>query len=97
MSRAFAAALVVVAACGGGGNRVEGVVVGVEGDLDGVVSFEIVTAEGRRMEFVPAPGLDRFDHGGPLSHLSEHLQTGVPIGVDYVEEDGLLIAEFVSG
>jgi hypothetical protein len=95
--RFLAALLVVVAACGGGSHRAEGVVVAVDGGLDGVQSFEIVTSDGERLVFEPAPGLSRFEHGAPLAHLQEHLQTGSPITVLYTESDGVLVAEAVEG
>ncbi len=43
-----------------------------------------------------AEGLDEFEHGGPLSHLSEHLQTGHPIRVTYVAEADSLVAVVVA-
>ena len=88
--------LVAAAACAGPENRVDGVVVDVDGDLAGVSAFEIVTADGSRLRFVPGEGVDAFAGGAPLSHLSEHLQTGSPVRVTYVEEDGVLIALVVT-
>ena len=84
------------AACGGDEERVRGIVVDVQGDLSGVASFTIVTREGERVAFVPAPDLTRFDHGAPLTHLAEHLQTGDPVQVTYVEEDGVVQAVMVE-
>lgn len=74
--------------CGGGESRVGGVVIDVEGNLSSVVSFEILTPTGDRLTFVPGPDLKGFRHGGPLTHLSEHLRTGEPIRVTYTETDG---------
>lgn len=95
-----AAALVVmvvaVVACSGSEQRVDGVVVSVDGGLGGVSSFEIVTVSGERLRFVPDEGVDSFVDGAPLSHLNEHLQTGSPVRVTYVESDGVLTAILVD-
>ena len=92
MTRALAAVTLVVVACSGPQQRVDGVVVSVDGGLAEVVGFELVTTSGERLAFVPDPDLDRFDDGAPLSHLSEHLSTGVPVRVVYEERDGVLVA-----
>jgi hypothetical protein len=86
----------VGAACAGGEQRVRGIVVEVRADLRTVEQFTVVTEEGERMTFVPGPQLTRFDHGAPLSHLSEHLQTADPIRVTYLDEDGVLEAVLVE-
>jgi hypothetical protein len=73
------------------------VVVGVEGDLSSVISFEVLSPAGDRLTFVPGPDLAGFRHGGPLTHLSEHLRTGEPIRVTYTESDkGALMAVIVE-
>jgi hypothetical protein len=90
-----AAAVLTLAACAGNQDRVRGVVIEVRADLESVESFTVVTGEGERLRFVPGPGLSRFDHGPPLTHLSEHLQSGDPIRVTF-ERDGALVAVMVE-
>jgi hypothetical protein len=82
----------IIGACSGSARRLEGVVVDVDGDLTGVESFEIVSTDGQRLRFVPDEGVENFAHGGPLTHLTEHLQTGSPIRVTYEHRDGTLVA-----
>ena len=84
----------LVAGCvwSGDEQRVDGVVVAVDGGLEGIDDFSIVTAAGERLTFEPADGLARFDHGGPMSHLFEHLVSGSRIRVTYQERGGTLIA-----
>jgi hypothetical protein len=99
MRRAAAAILVlavVAAGCAGGDQRVTGVVVGVDGDLTTVRSFDVLTTTGERLTFVPGPDLFTFPDGTPLTHLSEHFQTGVPIRVTYRSEDGANVASIVE-
>jgi len=89
-------AAVALAGCAGGEGRVTGSIVGVEGDLDGIVAFEIQSG-GSRYRFVPDDGLDAFgDDGTPLTHLFEHLQTGDPVRVTYRVEDGENVAILVE-
>jgi hypothetical protein len=90
--RALVVGLLVVTACAGPQERVDGVVVAVDGGLSGVVSFEIVTETGERLALVPDPALDAFDDGAPLSHLAEHLRTGVRVRVTYEERNDRLVA-----
>lgn len=96
--RGFALALmaVVTLSCGGSERRADGVVVAVDGGLGGVSSFEIVTSAGERLRFVPDAGVDSFVDGARLSHLNEHLQTGSPVRITYVERDGVLRAILVD-
>ena len=89
------AALVMVA-CGGSDKRVTGVVLGVDGDLTSVRSFEVLTTDGERLHFVPGPDLHAFPDGTPLTHLSEHLQTGAPVRVTYRVEGGGNVALVVE-
>jgi len=96
MIRILTAVVLVVVACSGPQQRVDGVVVDVDGGLVAVVGFELVTTSGERLAFVPDPDLDRFDDGAPLSHLTEHLSTGVPVRVVYEERDGVLVAVALS-
>lgn len=94
--RALAGLAIVVTlfggACGGGDSVVEGVVVGVDGDLSGVEAFSIRTAGGDVFVFVPAPGI-RFHDEAPLSHLTDHLISGELIEIEYETlDDGTLVA-----
>ena len=84
------------AACSGGDQRVTGVIVGVDGDLTTVRSFQMLTTGGERLEFVPGPDLAAFPDGTPLTHLSGHLQTGAPIRVAYRVEGGANVAVIVE-
>lgn len=88
--------LLVIAACAGPQDRVDGVVVAVDGGLGGVAGFEIVTTAGQRLGFIPDAGLESFADGAPLSHLNEHLQTGVRVRVTYEDRGGVLVAVAVS-
>ena len=97
--RLVAASLLVAVAstgCAAGEARVTGTVVGVDGDLTGIVAFEVQSG-GTRYRFVPEDGLDVFGDGGtPLTHLFEHLQAGDPVRVTYRVEDGEHIAVLVE-
>lgn len=66
-----------------------GVVVAVDGELDDVSGFELVTGDGERLRFEIEPGGDF--HGLGLGHLGEHLRTAVPIRVEYEEREGALV------
>lgn len=96
MTRLTLVVALVLGACSGPEQRVDGVVVSVDGGLDGVTGFEVVTAAGDRLEFVPGAGMTRFDDGAPLSHLHEHLQTGAAVRVTYRDEAGTLVAVAVG-
>ena len=77
------AVLLVLAACGGSGDgppveTVQGVVLEVNGDLEGIESFVLRTDDGEVLELVPSPDGDfRF----PLAHLYDHLRTSEPLSV----------------
>jgi len=89
-------AVTVVAGCAGDEARVTGVLVGVDGDLSGITSFELQSG-GSRYHFVPEEGLDVFGDGStPLTHLFEHLQAGDPVRVTYRVVDGENIAIVVE-
>lgn len=81
---ALAGVLLVLAACGGSGDgppveTVQGVVLEVNGDLEGVESFVLRTNDGEVLELVPSPDGDfRF----PLAHLYDHLRTSEPLSVE---------------
>jgi hypothetical protein len=92
----LAAAALVAVACSGPQQRVDGVVVAVDGGLGGVAGFEVVTTSGERLAFVPDPDLHSFDDGAPLSHLTDHLRTGVPVRVVYEDRSGVLVAVALS-
>ena len=87
--------MLLVAACGGSGDLVErGIVVDVVtgGDVTSVERFVVLTPDGERFEFEPAPDV-RFHDGAPLSHLTEHLRNSDPVEVRYRElDDGTLAA-----
>ena len=80
---ALVGVLLVLAACGDSGNgppveTVQGVVLEVNGDLEGIDSFVLRTDDGEVLEIVPAPDGDfRF----PLAHLYDHLRTSDPLSV----------------
>ena len=98
MTRRAAAVLLalVLVGCSGGNQRITGVVMSVDGNLTTVRSFQVLTTGGERLEFVPGPDLTTFPDGTPLTHLSEHFQTGVPIRVTYRVEDGVNVALVVE-
>lgn len=62
----------------------EGVIIAVDGGLQVINSFTLLTPEGELMTFVPGP--DLLFGGGPLSHLREHLVDGLPVHVVYIVE-----------
>ncbi len=72
-------------------NTIEGVVIEVAGDISTVDTFVILGTDGSNHQFTPQPGL--LYHGGPLSHLREHIVTGIPVIVTFATGDnGQLIA-----
>ena len=80
---ALAGVLLVLVACGHSGTTpsletVEGVVLEVNGDLEGLDSFVLRTDGGEVIQIVPAPDGDfRF----PPAHLYDHLRTAEPLSV----------------
>ncbi len=66
-------------------NEIEGIVTEVTGDLTNVQSFVVLDSEGDSHLFTPAPGL--LFHGGPLSHLREHIVTGERVVVTFTDSD----------
>lgn len=78
---ATAAVVVALAACGDATTRVEGRIVEFDGDLTAVRSFVLLTERGDRIEFRPGP--EATFHGGPLTHLRDHLVSGEPVVVFY--------------
>ncbi len=71
--------------------EVTGVVIDVQGNLQGTDSFTILIEDGSELVLVPTPGL--LFEGGPLSHLRDHVLSGAKVKVVYtVEDDGTHIA-----
>ena len=58
-------------------------VVDYQGDLVSVQSFKVLTTDGTELELVPA---GEGDFAFPLPHLREHLATGDPISVRYIQD-----------
>lgn len=86
----------VTAGCGDEGSRVSGIVLEVSGDLETVEAFTVRAEDGEIYEFVPAA--DFTFHGGPISHLSEHVRSGAPVEVVFEDPGGgrPLVAYFVE-
>jgi hypothetical protein len=96
MRRALAwlAVLLVLGACAGeAGSRVTGTLIQFDGTLESVESFTVLV-DGDRLVFTPDDGLTF--HGGPLSHLFEHVRSGSPVEVGYEERDGSMVAVSVD-
>lgn len=55
----------------------------VTGDLVAVESLVVMDSDGKSHLFKPDVGL--LFYGGPLSHLRDHVVTGQPIVVTFVE------------
>lgn len=73
------------------GVSVEGIVLELEGDLTEVQYFVVMDSDGERYTFTPAAGLTF--HGGPLSHLRDHITSGQSVFVVYeTAADGSLVA-----
>ncbi|MDP3983382.1 MAG: hypothetical protein Q8Q52_00050 [Acidimicrobiia bacterium] len=74
--------------------EVVGVVVAIDGDLEKVTSFDVMTPGGVTLRLEPDPG-GRFDF--PLPHLGAHMRSLDPVAVRYREaEDGSLIAVSIA-
>ena len=94
MKRTIAAVALLVASCGGSTpDSIVGSVIAIDGTLQQTASFTLI-ADGTRYEFTPADGLTF--HGGPLSHLSDHVRSGVRVEVQFEERDGELVATYVG-
>ena len=85
--------LALVGCSGKPGTSVVGVVVDFQGDLVTVESFSVLTPDGIELELVPAAD---GDFAFPLPHLREHLATGDPISIRYVEDGAVLVAVAVG-
>lgn len=75
------------------GTTVVGVVVDYQGDLVAVDSFTVRTVSGEVLQLRPA---DDGDFAFPLPHLREHMVTGDPIEVEFMEESGSMVATAIS-
>jgi len=75
---------------------VEGVVIAVDGDLTNVTSFTLRLPDGSDLVLMPAAGV-LFHGSAPISHVRDHLASGAPVRVGYVElDDGTLSAVLVE-
>lgn len=68
-----------ILACTQTSGTARGVVTFVEGTIDEVTGFTLLTG-GEELEFVPVEG---GDYAFPLSHLREHQRTGDPVFVEW--------------
>lgn len=68
-----------ILACSQASGTARGVVTSVEGTIDEVTAFTLLT-EGEELEFVP---VEDGDYAFPLSHLREHQRTGEPVFVEW--------------
>lgn len=107
MGFALAVILTLVAAgCGGADDDRNGLTEGDEGSVVGVVSevsgelpvvdtFVILDGSGDSFRFIPEPGL--LFHGGPLSHLRDHIVGGERVTVTFkVESTGVMTATHIE-
>ena len=60
-----------------------GVVVAVDGSLQGIDRFTVLDSSGIETVFEPGPEAT-FGDEGPLSHLFDHLRNGEPVHVEYI-------------
>lgn len=94
MKAVIVIAMVALVACSGSDKTVEGRLAEMEGDLEVVRSFVLLNGDGERLEFMVDPGATF--HGGPLSHVRDHLLSGEPVVVFYTEQGGDLVATGVE-
>jgi hypothetical protein len=87
-------AMVSLTACGGSARVIEGRLAEVSGDLQTVESFVLLTDDGERLLFLADPAASF--HGGPLSHIRDHLVSGEPVVVYYEERGDDLVATDVD-
>lgn len=74
---------------------IEGVVVAVDGGLTRTMSFTLLVDAGDQILFFPTA--TATFHGGPISHIRDHLTSGSPVIVEYaVLEDGTYAAISVT-
>ncbi len=79
----------------GDAGSMSGVVVAVDGSLQGIDRFTVLDSSGIETVFEPAPEAT-FGEEGPLSHLFDHLRTGEPVHVEYTRDEGAMIARHVG-
>jgi hypothetical protein len=91
---AVAVALVALAACSGSDKPIAGRLAEVDGDLTTVESFVLLTEDGERLRFLADPAASF--HGGPLSHIRDHLVSGEPVVVFFEERGDDLVATAVD-
>lgn len=72
--------------------QLTGIVIGLDGDLTTVDSFDVLS-NGDQIRLVPSTD---GDFTFPLGHLRDHLRTGEPIDVEYQLIDGVLMAVRIS-
>jgi len=72
---------------------VTGAVIAVDGDLSAVSSFTVLAETGAELTFSPSPD---GDYAFPLPHLRDHLRSGEPVRVSYVDAGGTLLAVAVT-
>ncbi|MFQ5967420.1 MAG: hypothetical protein ACE5MI_07400 [Acidimicrobiia bacterium] len=82
------AGLLAVASCSASTSDVTGRVLEVEGDLENVTGFILVTDDGDRLDFVTPLEADRIDF--PLIHLRDHVLSAEPVVVIYETRGGVL-------
>jgi hypothetical protein len=74
---------------------VDGVVIDVVGDLSTTEAFTLALSDGSQIIFYPTA--DATFHGGPMSHIRDHLLTGEHVRVEYVQlPDGSHAATYAS-
>lgn len=83
-----AAAAIALAFLPADSGQLTGIVIGVDGDLTDVRTFEVLS-DGDRFVFEPSPD---GDYAFPLSHLRDHLRSGEPVAVEYEDVEGVLTA-----
>ncbi len=58
-----------------------GIVIDMAGDLAATTGVTILDGDGVQIIFVPSA--DATFHGGPVSHIRDHLLSGLPVVVEY--------------
>jgi len=75
--------------------QITGIVIAVDGSLQGTNSFTLLLEDGSELTLIPEPDL-LFD-AGPLSHLTDHIASGSPVRVKYtIEASGDAVAREVA-
>jgi len=68
--------------------------VDVVGDLTATTSFRLLAEDGSRLDFAIDP--NATFHGGPMSHIRDHLLSGMPVRVEHVIGADSLVASYVE-